>query len=229
MAKRVVRNKGLSAKSDRQFLETARLLAVEPDPKGLNLEGYRQLFAPAGQRTTGDISPVYASFSIENIREVRSVLEPATVFTVVRDPVDRFWSHLSMLCRYQTYGGVDYASREIAKRLFVDPVRSPQHFPTEIIDRWSDGLGPGRLKLFFFDDIVDDPEGTFREIVQLIGGDYRKRLPGPKPSYNRQGGTEKVEFSSEAKEWIRLSFQPELERCADLLGKVGESWLKRHR
>jgi Sulfotransferase family len=227
VVKRVVRNKSLSARRDREFYEVARRLAELPASE-MDLDLYRELFAPAGGKITGDISPAYASFSVEEIERVRPVLDGARIFLVARDPVQRFWSRLSMHYRYRTFGDVDYGSVEVARQLFHDPGRSRQHFLSEVVGRWRAGIGEDRLKIFYFDDIVARPVEAFRAIVDYIGADYRKRIPLVSPGFNRQGRTEKAGFSPEAREWVRLAFQPELRACAELFGPYGRKWLDRH-
>jgi len=227
LAKRVVRNKSLSTRRDRLFYAVARELAAMP-PGTVDLDGYRRLFAPADGRLTGDISPVYARLDAERIRHAAPVLDGRPIFAIARDPVERFWSAMSMYYRYRTFGEVDYGSLETAQRLFHDPVRSPQHFLTAILDRWQGVLGEGRVKLFFFDDIAERPEATFRDIVAFIGGDYGQRLPFVRPGYNRQGGTDKAAIAPAARAWVREAFRPELEAGAARFGRHGRRWLERH-
>lgn len=227
LIKRLVRNKSLSAKADRQFLAIARDLAAAP-PGTIDLDGYRRLFEPAGGRLTGDISPVYARLGVEEIRRVAPAFEGRPIFAIARDPVQRFWSAMSMYYRYRTFGDIDYGSLEAATMLFHDPLRSRQHFLTQVLDRWTAALGNNRVKIFFFDDIAERPEQTFRKVVDFIGGDYSNRLPLVAPGYNRQGGSDRAPISPEAREWVRRAFKPELEASAQRFGPYGERWLRRH-
>jgi hypothetical protein len=228
LVKRVVRNKGLTARRDRHFFEVAQALAERPGPE-IDLEGYRALFAAAEGRLTGDISPSYASMDVDRIREVAPVLGGARIFMIARDPLARFWSELSMHYRYRTFGELDYGSLETVQGFFDNPARRRQHFPTEILDRWEAALGKGSMKIFYFDDIAQAPEKTLRAIVDYIGGDYGKRVPLVRPSYNRKQSCAKVTVSDEAREWARQAFQPELLACAERFGRYGEAWLKAHR
>ena len=228
LVKRTVRNKGLGAGRDRRFFEIARVLAEKPESE-IDLEGYRALFDAAEGKLTGDISPAYASLDEDRIRHVAPVLEKVRVFMIARDPVARFWSELSMHHRYRSFGDRDYGSLETAQYFFHQRSRRMQHFPVEILDRWETGLGAGRIKVFYFDDISRQPEATLKEIVAFIGGDYRKRIPVVRAGYNRKQGNEKVAVCPEAREWARQAFQPALEACAERFGRYGEAWLNAHR
>jgi hypothetical protein len=222
--KRIVRNKSLFGWRDRQFYAAARELAAKSDDV-FDLDAYVRLFAPGRGKLTGDISPSYAAMSQAQIRRSLPVLEPGHIFMIARDPIARFWSHLSMLYRARVYGDVDYGSLETAQRFFHDPLRSGHHFPTRIFDLWASELGPHRIKVFFFDDIAQRPAEALRRIVDFIGADYAKRIPLVRASWNRNRGEQRAHVSAEARQWINKAFHEELERCAERFGSHGRAWL----
>lgn len=224
IAKRVVRNKGPGIAADAAFLRTARRLAAQPER---DLEGYRQLFAPAGTRISGDISPMYASMSVAEIRDALPVIGAARILLLARDPVQRFWSELAMHARKRSFGDVDYTSVDFARAFFEDPVRQRQHFLSDIAARWTQGLGPQPLEIIYFDDIVADAPATLRRIVALIGADWRKRLPGIAPALNRKQRAARFVPQDAVAKAVRQWFAPELDRCADTFGAHGQAWRQR--
>jgi hypothetical protein len=228
ITKRAIRNRSLLPWRDVEYYEQALKLAANPSDEP-DLEGYKRLFAPAHGKLTGDIAPIYSSLSVDQIRAFRSVLEPARIFMIARDPVQRFWSAMSRHALYRTFGDVDYGSLSSAQRLFQDRERSLQHSPTGILDRWDSVLGRGTMKVFYFDDVARHPDRALREILTYIGSDYRYHFPVLPPKYNRKGRMRRVAPSPEAREWVRLAFQDELHRCADRFGEHGKNWLERHR
>ncbi len=82
---------------DRRFLERLKSLSAEPD---IDLENYGRLFEPKGSLFSGDISPNYSTLSNEVIREIVGYFPNLKVIFLVRDPVERVWSHLSMEVHY---------------------------------------------------------------------------------------------------------------------------------
>jgi hypothetical protein len=225
IAKRIIRNKGPGIAADAAFLRTARRLAEQ---EAFDLDGYRQLFAPAGRRISGDISPMYASMSREEIARALPVLADARIFLLARDPVQRFWSELSMHARKQTFGPIDYGSMEVARSFFDDPERQKQHFLSDIVSRWRAGIGADRLNILFFDDIVADAEGSLRRIVSGIGADWNKRLAAIPPARNRKRGSTLLVPPAEVRSAVRGWFAEELDRCADLFPGYGAIWRDRH-
>jgi hypothetical protein len=225
IAKRVIRNKGPGIAADRAFLRVARRLAEQD---GFDLAGYRELFAPAGRRISGDISPMYASMTAPQIARASPVLSEARVFLLARDPVQRFWSELSMHARKRTFGAVDYGSVEVARAFFDDPERQKQHLLSDIVARWRAGIGADRLGILFFDDIVVDPEGALRRIAGEVGADWSKRLTAVAPGRNRKRGSALLTPPSNVRAAVRGWFADELDRCADLFPTHGIAWRERH-
>ncbi len=223
--KRIVRNKSFSADADRAFLRMAEPLA---HADAFDLGGYRSLFTPGRQRITGDISPMYASLEGADFDRAMPVLDQARIFLLARDPVQRFWSELSMHARKRTFGDVDYASIETAHAFFNDPERRKQHLLSDIVERWRSALGGDRLRIFFFDDIAAQPEQSLRAIVDYIGADYRKRLALVSPARNRKAGGVRLVPDDDAREWVRQAFEEELRACEALFGDVGARWRRRH-
>lgn len=134
--KRVARNKSLSSSRDRRFYALAERLA-ETDPKGENLVEYARIFRLAEGKITGDISPIYASFTSEQIAKLEKETSCRIVFMLLRDPVARFISHYRMMERYRKFGDVDYGSAQTVATFLNDPIRSRQFYPSRIYANWS--------------------------------------------------------------------------------------------
>jgi hypothetical protein len=225
LVKRVVRNKGPGIGADRAFLRVARRLAAD---HSFDLGGYRDLFGPAGRRIAGDISPMYASMTATEIARAHPVLARTHVFLLARDPIQRFWSELAMHARKQTFGAVDYGSLTIARAFFDDPERQKQHMLSGIFERWCQGIGAERLQVLFFDDIVADPAGSLRQFVEIIGADWRKRLPGIAPSRNRKQGRAALSVTPEVRGQVVSWFADELDRCVEIFGARAAAWRTLH-
>jgi hypothetical protein len=225
IAKRVIRNKGPGIAADAAFLRAARRLAAQD---GVDLAGYPELFAPAGRRIAGDISPMYASMTREEIARALPVLADARIILLARDPVQRFWSELSMHARKGGLGPADYGSIDVARAFFEDPVRQRQHMLSDIVQRWRGGIGADRLDIRFFDDIVADGAASLRGIVEAIGADWNKRLPVIAPTRNRKQGRAPLTPTAEVRAAVANWFGDELDRCVELFGARGASWRARH-
>jgi len=223
-----VRNKRFGTSQDRQFMAAGKALAAFPDEE-IDLAAYQRLFDAARGSITGDISPMYATLTEEQLKPLAHFLRGRSLLMIARDPIERFWSGMAMYWRYGALGKGDYGSLEKAQRLFNDPIRSRHHFPTRIIDRWDSAVGEGALRPFIFDDIVKRPRHTLNAIVAYVGGNPRSRLAVVPAGFNRKANLDRPAISAESRAWVVNAFAEELDRCAERFGETGRKWRDRHR
>lgn len=201
---------------------------AETDPKGENLVEYARIFRLAEGKITGDISPIYASFTSEQIAELEKETSCRIVFMFLRDPVARFISHYRMMERYRKFGDVDYGSAETVATFLNDPIRSRQFYPSRIYTNWSVIYGE-RFAVFDYDDVSTKPAATLNRIIRHVGGNPRLRVPFVPPRINRNKARESTPLSADAKRIIHEHFLPELETCCDVFGARAEPWLNKSR
>src|SRR6185312_16782308 len=95
--------------NDMQFLEEAAALSGQP----LDLDKYAQLFRFKGKLITGDVTPGYSGMEGELIEKTASRFPDTRVLVLVRDPVSRAWSQISMAHRREKFDS----------SMLTDPVR----------------------------------------------------------------------------------------------------------
>jgi hypothetical protein len=152
--------------------------AFLPQPKELHyfdnffdrpLEEYAALFAGAGSRRKGEITPAYGILPIERIRYIRAVMPEARIVFLLRNPIERAWSHAIMAL--VTHGGRRF--EEIPPREFHDHFLSDANQDRgdyeAIWDRWTNIFPRQQLYYGFFEDITARPLELLREICRHIG------------------------------------------------------------
>lgn len=226
-AKRMIRNKSISEKVDREFYLIAQKLKAD-DPTGEDFEGYMSLFAPAKQPITGDISPIYASFTDSQVKSFSQSVPSNKVFMFVRHPVDRFFSHYKMMASYQRYGDIDYTSKSAVEKFLNDPIRSAQFYPTVIYARWKKHWGES-FSVFFFDDVKKNPTETLNKVIRYVGGNPMYRIPFVSSKINRNKVKLDLRIPKSTVAMVYESFLPELTRCDEIFSHKGYDWaLKAH-
>src|ERR1044072_5098358 len=83
---------------DSQFFQRLKHLSAKAN---LDLENYGKLFELKGSFLSGDISPNYSTLGSKLIRQIIGYFPDLKVIFLARDPVQRFWSHLSMEVHYR--------------------------------------------------------------------------------------------------------------------------------
>jgi len=227
--KRIVRNKSIFSNSDKKFYKLAKKL-TKIDPKGVNFNDYKKLFSIEEGKITGDISPMYSSFNLNQIKRLKKVLN-TKIFMIVRNPVDRFISDLRHIEKYKVLGDIDYFSEKniknflYNKKIVVDTFqRHKVFYPSEIYKKWKKVWG-NNFKCFFFDDIKSNPKLTLKKIINYIGADNSKRISLIPVSINRNKAKKNYQIDTSSLRRIHKHFLPELKKCDKLFYGKGKKWL----
>lgn len=191
----------------------------------LSPEWYRSLFDMAGDRLCGDITPHYAALSEAGVQEVVDTLPDARMMLILRDPIDRDWSHA---VHWYTHNmGRTHASlteQDITEHAANPSVRQRGDY-VPILERWRRHVPADRLKILFFDDVRTRPSELFDEVQDFLGL-RRIHRPDLDRAINQSGASRIPESIERHLAELHL---PALEALADDLGGPVHSWLERAR
>jgi len=126
---------------------------------------YRGIFAFAEPgEVCGEACPSNFGLPADDIDRVMRFNPEMKIILVVRDPVERVWSHLRMDRAAAAVDIEAVLSSPERRRVYLDYTDYAGS-----IERWRARCEAGRLKLSLFDDICLDPAGSARAIVSFLG------------------------------------------------------------
>lgn len=195
----------------------------------LSLERYARLFSFKGELLSGDISPPYWTLEPEMIARLAARFPGTKIVLLVRDPVARAWSRISMAYRSELF---DPALLENAEkfRSYVEGTRKiGAVHATQIVERWRHHAPKMAFGTFMFDDIASAPEKALREILLFLGADPEKKGEGMSAGYNRKADTQKLEMTDAAKLVLVEHYAAELRTGASTLGHAAQAWAEKYR
>jgi hypothetical protein len=196
---------------------------------------YRSHFATAlvrgspfkPRKLSGEASPNYL-FTPGAAERAAEVSPDAKVIVLLRDPVDRAWSHW----RERVRRGVEPLSFEDA--LEAEPARVAERRsalgrsgnPGEVAYRgqgcyadlltpWLERFGDGRLLILVSEDLYADPDATYARTLEFLGlqahslAEYEARNYVP-PS---------EEMTATVREELEVSYEPHIRRLEVLVGR----------
>jgi Sulfotransferase family len=210
---------------DLRFLERIKSLSAEPH---LDLENYARLFEPKGSLLSGDISPNYSTLSNDVIRRVVRHFPNLKVILLVRDPVERVWSHLSMEVRYGQIEPFDVTDIGEVNRKLVRRGMLLRSYPSAVVARWKRYVHPKRFRIYFFDDLQRNPSELRRSILYFLDADPDKPGRRVTADYNSWAGMEKLPLTDEVRSHLAQFFKKELKICAARLGGPARQWPARY-
>jgi hypothetical protein len=131
---------------------------------------YCSLFAPGEGQVVGEVTPHYAIMGERKIAGVHALSPGMKMVYLLRDPIDRMWSHAAMhfSARFG-YHGIDVADEQA----IVKFLRSPKHLAHaryfDNLQRWEKYYPPEQMFIGFFDEIARAPGQLLTAIFQFLG------------------------------------------------------------
>src|SRR3954451_5318143 len=184
----------------------------------IDLDRYGRLFSHKGPLLSGDISPAYSTLNDEIIERVASHFPNLKVVFLARDPVERAWSQLSMGVRLGTINGFDANDPDEVIRNLLNPGVLVRSYPSKIVARWKRYVRADLFRVYFFDDLQENPAELRRSILLFLGGDPDKPSGKLKPHENAESDTNKLRLTARVRARIAEFFEQELKACAAKLG-----------
>ena len=173
------------------------------------LDWYADLFAGGrGKRAVGEASPSYM-YSNEAPPRMAAVVPDARLIAVVRNPIDRAYSHY---LHGRFFAGDRRRFRDVVEQEIRSPEGVPWPFNYLTQSRYHEQLV--RVNAFYpreqilvllFDDLTADPEATFRSVCEHVGVDQTLVPPNV-------GETKNAFRESRAAPVVRLLMRPAVNR-----------------
>jgi hypothetical protein len=133
------------------------------------LDWYKRQFEDS-DKVNGDITPAYAILPPDTIKEVHDNFPHLKLFYIMRNPIDRAWSHAMMEVRRAKMD-----PNEVSDQWLID------HFNSEgslkrgdyltCIKNWLDKYPAEQLLVLRYDDISKSPIEFLRTVCKFVGLD----------------------------------------------------------
>lgn len=139
------------------------------------LRRYRRFYRP---RVRGEATASYAAIDPDVIREIVLLKPDIKAIMMIRDPVDRAWSHAKKDLVRKTKRKVSEVPDDEFQRFFADPFQLDCARYARNHDQWASRLRGGHLRAWIFDDVQRRPEALLTEVMDFLGVDSDRRYVG---------------------------------------------------
>jgi Sulfotransferase family len=193
-----------------------------------DMERYARLFATKGELLSGDVSPPYWNLDDDIIEEFAARFPKTKIILLVRDPVARAWSRISMAYRDDLFDPALLNDRNKFERYVksnkkIDGVRA-----TEVMNRWRRLARQNPFKWFLFDDIAERPEKARSDILTYLDSDPEKKGATVAATHNRKADEVKLTMNDTAQSVLAEYFADELKAGVPVFGDVAAGWLAKY-
>ena len=188
-----------------------------------NERWYQSLFKPGLGRCCGEIAPSYCAMSRKQIEAVKRVMPAAKIIFLLRNPIDRLWSHAMLAF----LGNLRRPFETITAQEFIDffnqdrQRRYSSH--SENIENWLSCFPREQIQIEFFDDIALNPEELLGRICSFLGVKLELSIFAENARRNIFKGPSHTP-SPAVKRWLLETFRDELNTLAQEFGGYAETW-----
>ncbi len=168
-----------------------------------------------------DITPAYALLPVERLRDMAALSDKARFLYILRDPVDRLWSHVRMMAKRRAPDGRAQAAdaATILKQTLQGQERAIEIRGDYVgaLDRLDAALPADRWKVVFYEDLFTG--NALAEICDFLGiaahpGDLGKRAHMGQPLAMAEAQR------AAARSWLR----PQYDGVAQRFGRLPDAW-----
>jgi hypothetical protein len=132
------------------------------------LEGYSSLFRAAAGKVSGELTPAYGILPARRIRFVRAVMPNVKLIFLMRNPIERAWSHALMNLVTEPGRAVnDVADAQFLAHFDSGASRVRGDYQT-ILDNWLAVFPRSQLFIGLFDDLTTRPRHLLTEIFSFL-------------------------------------------------------------
>jgi hypothetical protein len=210
---------------NRLFLQDAVALGSKPR----DLKAYAALFRHKGTQLSGDITAAYADLKEPVIREIAEALPDVKIILLIREPVARAWSRISMAWRKSEFDATLLSDLDRLREYVrtTSWLTMENSSPTQIVTRWRTHAPKLSFRHYLFDELVSDPEGLRSSILTFLGANPELQGKVP-PSHNQKAQHEKLTVPEGAMAVMVEHYRDELKACAEMLGGAARDWPARY-
>jgi hypothetical protein len=202
---------------------------VSYDAEPMDIEKYIALFRHKREQLSGEINSGYSGLGKETISALACRLPDLRVLIVLRDPVARGWSQISMAHRNENFdAGLLDDPLLFRTWLETSPAIKKVAYPSRIVERWKQAAPNLEFKHFFFELVATDPVEARRQILLFLGADPERPSGGLLASHNRKSSDQKLDLTDRIKAVLIEHFADELRACARMFGGPAETWAAHH-
>jgi len=201
-----------------------------------SIRWYAGRFAAAGDRVRGEITPNYAELGPGRIEEIAGLMPDLKLLLMIRNPIDRAWSHAQMnLARQQSR-----PLESVPKDEFIAHFRSAHSIDSgdypAILDRWSRRFPDNRFWIGSYDHMVEQPEELLTSVFDFLDVTtdvawanfptatvIDRGSPGSDDLVGRRGGGSTL--PDDLRTELERIWGPRIQVMADRFGPVAQRWV----
>ncbi len=125
------------------------------------------------EQAIGEASPSYL-LDVDSPKAIHSIVPDARIIMILRDPIERAFSHYLMNVRerWETlpfYDAIQKDYNRSHKGYFVSHLYVETGFYSTQVEQYLKTFGPSRVKILIFEEFIKDTEAAVKEVLKFLG------------------------------------------------------------
>ena len=187
---------------------------------------YKSLFQMSGGKISGDITPAYSRLDDNAVKYVHQLLPQVKIIFLIRDPVERAWSHAVMDLTKFSNRSIDQVSDNEFICHFKSKASLLRGTYSKIINRWLQFYSDEQFFIGYFDDIGNKPDKLITDVVKFLGIESDVVIPEVLIKKKVNAGTGKT-MPDRYRVLLSELYLSELEMLASMCGDYTNNWLEK--
>lgn len=181
----------------------------------INDDWFYRVFEEAGDRYAADFSNYHALLGNSGWDHVKSVTDELKVIYVLRNPVNRLWSHIKF--HYIQAGrraDLDNFTQSDLEAILREGSISAHARYGDIVENLQENLDETQLKVLVFEDFTSDFTEAVRQVENFLGlPEHHYRHVNPERKAN---ASEDIPIPGSMREAIQKAVEPQMEKLQKL-------------
>ena len=167
----------------------------------------------------GEVSPSYSMLEIDDIQNIHELLPQLNLVLLLRDPIDRAWSH---------YNYINPKDKILDLAHFKSFINAPKQEKRsnyiEIINNYTSVFPKEQLFIGFYDQIKVQPQQLLENVVSFLGGDARQVAKYCQLDKRNNVNKDKAEIPGHYLEELKMKYEPIIRELSASLNGYACQW-----
>lgn len=189
-----------------------------------NDEWYASLFREGKGKVRGEITPSYSTLNSQDVRHIRNMMPGLKLIYILRNPIDRTWSHARRLARLQTRRG-DLTSGVTVWKFVDAPGMALWADCVRTITTWLDHFPEKQFFIAYFDEIAQRPKTLLLKCFEFLDVEASETYITTK-AFCRYNALRHEEIPADLKLYLSRKYYHQMKELSTMFGGYTTSWMQ---
>lgn len=191
-----------------------------------NENWYKACFAPQPGQVAGEIDPNYGPLHPRTIARIREIMPELRIIFMIRDPIDRAWSHFLKKLR-DTNRPLETVSEAEYIEHFESNFSLSRGCYSSILSTWSQYYPPEQICIGYYDEIIKSPKGLLLRIFEFLNVEASAVHISEKIHGRLNSSTKFRQIPPHLERHLAEIYREEVENMSEKAGSYARNWLNR--